>query len=77
MAKLNPLGSELVYSTFIGGSDLNEGSDIAVDGSGHVYVRGYTRSTDYDVTAGAFQTTFDGGNANCTPFACIDVFVTS
>jgi hypothetical protein len=56
-----------VYSTYIGGGGLDNGWDIAVDGSGNAYVTGYTQSTDYDVTVGAFQTTY-GGNE--------DVFVT-
>ncbi|MCS7029666.1 MAG: SBBP repeat-containing protein [Bacteroidia bacterium] len=61
VTKLNASGSSLVYSTYIGGSDDDYGSGIAVDGSGSAYVTGETRSTDYDVTAGAFQTTFGGG----------------
>jgi hypothetical protein len=36
------------------------GYGIAVDGSGNAYVTGYTSSTDYDVTPGAFQTTRGG-----------------
>jgi hypothetical protein len=50
----------LVYSTYIGGSDWDYGYAIAVDGSGYAYVTGYTRSTNYDVTPGAFQTTNGG-----------------
>ncbi len=57
----------LVYSTYIGGSSDDVGYGIAVDGSGNAYVTGYTYSTDYDVTPGAFQTTKAGGD---------DVFVT-
>jgi hypothetical protein len=68
VTKLNASGSSLVYSTYIGGSGDDEGYAIAVDGSGNVYVTGFTESTDYDVTAGAFQTTYGGGN--------YDVFVT-
>jgi hypothetical protein len=67
VTKLNPTGSGLVYSTYIGGNDGDYGRGIAVDGSGHAYVTGYTWSTDYDVTTGAFQTTNGGGS---------DVFVT-
>jgi hypothetical protein len=57
VTKLNATGTALVYSTYIGGSDWDEGRAIAVDGSGYAYVTGVTWSTDYDVTPGAFQTT--------------------
>jgi hypothetical protein len=67
VTKLNAAGTALVYSTYIGGRYDEEGRGIAVDGSGNAYVTGYTTSTNYDVTPGAFQTTF-GGEA--------DVFVT-
>jgi len=67
VTKLNETGTALVYSTYIGGSGGDEGYGIAVDGSGNAYVTGYTYSTDYDVTPGAFQTTNGGGR---------DVFVT-
>jgi hypothetical protein len=36
-----------VYSTYLGGGDLDEGHDIAVDGDGNVYVAGYTSSLDF------------------------------
>jgi len=68
VTKLHASGSSLVYSTYIGGSGTDVGIGIAVDGSGNAYVTGYTESTDYDVTPGAFQTTYEGGNH--------DVFVT-
>src|SRR5262245_17897291 len=55
--KLNPTGSALVYSTFLGGFDLDDGMAIAVDGAGNAYVAGETGSTNFPVTAGAFDTT--------------------
>jgi hypothetical protein len=71
VTKLIASGSNLVYSTYIGGSSDDEGYGIAVDGSGNAYVTGLTKSTDYDVTSGAFQTTYGGGY-----FYGGDVFVT-
>jgi len=61
VTKLNPSGSDLVYSTYIGGTGNDFGYGIAVDNSGNAYVTGGTTSTDYDVTAGAFQTAYEGG----------------
>jgi hypothetical protein len=67
VTKLNSLGTALIYSTFIGGSSNDYGNAIALDGSGNAYVTGWTTSGDYDITTGAFQTTYGGND---------DVFVT-
>jgi hypothetical protein len=48
VAKLNPAGS-LVFSSFLGGTDNDEGDGIAVDGSGQVYIGGTTSSTNFPV----------------------------
>ena len=47
VAKLNPAGSALVYSTYLGGSGSDQGVGIAVDSSGNAYVTGLTQSTDF------------------------------
>jgi hypothetical protein len=60
VTKLNPAGSALVYSTFLGGSGFDGGS-IAVDADGNVYVAGGTSSTDFPTTSGAFQARLAGG----------------
>src|SRR5207245_2803636 len=60
VTKLNPTGSALVYSTYLGGSNQDYGGEaIAVDASGNAYVTGETRSSDFPTTAGAFQTTLN------------------
>jgi hypothetical protein len=56
VTKIDPSGSALVYSTYLGGSSGNSGNGIALDSSGDAYVTGYTQSTDFPVTSGAFQT---------------------
>ncbi len=55
IAKLNPIGSDLVYSSFLGGSGVDLGNAIAVDASGNAYVAGYTNSADFTHTVGVFQ----------------------
>ncbi len=47
VTKLNSAGSALVYSTYLGGSDADLGSDIAVDRSGNIYLVGGTFSMDF------------------------------
>jgi hypothetical protein len=47
-------GSDLLYSTYIGGSDLDYASSLAVDSAGCPYVTGFTSSTDFPV-ANAFR----------------------
>ncbi|HMH53502.1 MAG TPA: SBBP repeat-containing protein [Candidatus Acidoferrum sp.] len=64
VAKLNASGSALVYSTYLGGSDFEGGSAIAVDTSGSAYVTGFTASTDFPTTATAFRSTFRGGDGD-------------
>ena len=59
VTKLSADGASLVYSTYLGGSGEDEGSGIAVDGSGNAYVTGGTKSTDFP-TANALQPTFGG-----------------
>jgi hypothetical protein len=60
VSKLNPSGSGLIYSTYLGGSGPDSGQGIAVDTSGNAYVAGHTESTDFPTTSGAFQRTFGG-----------------
>ena len=43
VTKLNPTGSRLVYSTYLGGDAFDGGDGIAVDSSRQAYVAGYTR----------------------------------
>jgi hypothetical protein len=61
VTKLNPAGNALSYSSYLGGSDPDSGQGIAVDGLGAAYVTGYSSSTNFPTTPGAFQTTSGGG----------------
>ncbi|HEV2232875.1 MAG TPA: SBBP repeat-containing protein, partial [Terriglobia bacterium] len=77
VAKLNPAGTALIYSTFLGGSNQDYGTGIAVDSSGNAYVTGYTLSTDFP-TLNPFQAANAGGNCGTSlaPLPCYDSFVT-
>jgi len=66
VAKINASGSDLVYSTFLGGNRADEARSLAVDALGNVYVTGYTFSLDFPM-ANALQRQY-GGN--------VDAFVT-
>jgi Beta-propeller repeat len=62
LTKLNPSGSALVYSTFLGGFGIDDGMFLALDGAGQVYLAGETASSNFPTTAGAFDTTANGGS---------------
>jgi len=60
VAKLNPAGTTLLYATYLGGSGVDIGTGIAIDGSGNAYVTGYTASAGW-ATAGAYDSSYNGG----------------
>ena len=61
VTKLNPTGSALIYSTFLGGNGFDDGRGIAVDSARNVYLSGTTSSSNFPVV-NAFQPTIHGGN---------------
>jgi uncharacterized repeat protein (TIGR01451 family) len=63
VAKLNPAGSVLLYSTYLGGTDDDFGNAIAVDAAGNAYVTGTTGSRDFPgTTARSLQQGNAGGH---------------
>ena len=72
--KYNPTLTGRVYATYLGGSGNEHTHSMIVDPAGELTLTGRTRSTDYPVTAGAYQGTNHGGwdvivtkfNAACT-----------
>jgi len=61
LTKINSDGTALVYSTFLGGTGRDFGFGVAVDGLGNAYVTGNTASSDFPVTSGAYDTSYNGG----------------
>jgi uncharacterized protein (TIGR03437 family) len=60
VAKFDPTGSQLKFSTFLGGSNDDAAFSIAVDSSNNVYVGGCTVSSNFPVTPGALQSRYGG-----------------
>ena len=60
VSKINPSGSVLVYSTYLGGSGSDGCDAIAVDRFGNAFIIGDTDSTDFPTTTGAFDTSYNG-----------------
>jgi hypothetical protein len=76
MAKLNSTGTALPYSTFLGGTDIDEGYGIAVSG-GNVYVGGLTSSANFPVSETAYDKSYAGNTCGADPdsHSCYDTFV--
>ena len=64
VAKVNPSGSALVYCTYLGGNQTDQGTAIAVDSAGDAYVTGSTSSGDFPATSGVLQPTLAGGQTD-------------
>jgi len=70
---INATGSALLYSTYLGGSLGDDmGLAVAVDRAHKVYVTGSTNATNFPVTPGAYDTSFNGA----IPVITTDAFVT-
>lgn len=53
--KLDSTGSKVIFSTYLGGSKADNIQGVALDRDGHIYVAGNTYSSDFPITAKAFQ----------------------
>jgi hypothetical protein len=60
VTKLAAGGDSLLYSTFLGGGGIDRVLGLAGDTRGDLYLTGITESTDFPVTAGAFDKTYNG-----------------
>jgi hypothetical protein len=77
VTKVNPWGTGLAYSTYLGGSGIDQetvAGGIAVDTAGSAYVTGSTRADNFPTTVGVIQPT--AGEPLCYYTLCTDAFVT-
>ena len=63
VTKINPEGSALIYSTYLGGSGLDQVLGIGVDGQGNAYVAGTLDGSEDFPVVNAFQDTHAGGTS--------------
>jgi hypothetical protein len=71
VTKFNPQGSDLIYSTLLGGTGYDWSHTLVLDPDGNAYVTGYTKSSDFPTTSNAYQKVKGGGASNIE-----DTFVT-
>jgi hypothetical protein len=64
VTKLNPTGTELIYSTYLGGNILDELTALTIDSAGDAYISGITFSSTYPTTTGAYQTSNNSASEN-------------
>jgi gliding motility-associated-like protein len=64
IAKFNSSLSSVIWSSYLGGSKNDAGYSLIVTDSLYTYVTGGTYSTDFPVTPGCYQTTYNGGKAD-------------
>ncbi len=57
VVKLDPTGTQVLYSTLLGGNDEETGPGFAVDPAGNAYIAGTTRSSNFPTTRGAYRET--------------------
>lgn len=66
VTKINPSGTAILYSTYIGGSSSESANSIAVDSSGNAYLTGSTFSSDYPIQNALYPNLNGGGDAFVT-----------
>lgn len=64
LAKFNPSLTNLIYSSFIGGSSTDAGYGLIVRNNFEVYVTGGTSSNNFPYATGGYQSSYQGGNAD-------------
>jgi hypothetical protein len=68
ITKLSPTGNLIIFSTYLGGSQFDNGRAVAVDAAGNAYLGGTVGSPDFPTTPGAFMSTCASAFLCNTPF---------
>lgn len=61
ITKFNPAGTNIMYSTYLGGSDADQPHSLVTDSDSNLVILGVTASNNFPTTAGAYDQTFNGG----------------
>ena len=72
IAKLDTTTSQIVFSSYFGGSGSEEANDVVVDSNGRAYIAGFTKSSNFPVVNPLFGRSIDG----CSSAPCADAFIT-
>ena len=69
VTKLDPTGTEVLWSTFLGGTGLDSGQAIVIDATHSAYVAGFTASADFPgrIVPGAGSDDFDAFVTKLSP----------
>ncbi len=62
ITKYNPTGSNMIYSTYLGGSNNELPSSIYTDAADNLFILGKTYSSNFPITAGAYDVSYNGGS---------------
>ncbi|MDW8302634.1 MAG: gliding motility-associated C-terminal domain-containing protein [Bacteroidia bacterium] len=68
ISKFNASGSNLLYSTYIGGTLREQPHSMIVDDAHNLYVFGTTNSANFPTTSTAYDKTFNGGDRDIVVF---------
>ena len=75
VTKLDSSGLSLAYSTFLGGSGVDQANGVAVDSSGNAFVTGYTQSSDFPTVSPVQSLLGGNGGSSCGAALCPDAFL--
>lgn len=76
VSKLNPAGNALAYSTYLGGSGVDQANGIAVDSTGDAFVTGFTESSNFPTQQAVQALLGITGGSSCGTNLCSDAFIT-